>query len=102
MGEPPAHGYELDRIDNNGNYTKENCRWVTEGLQGYNRNMSKRNTTGKVGVYFDKNTNKWQARIGKDGVEHYLGSFDTFEIACEVRNKAELQYYGFNVNKQGE
>lgn len=90
---------ELDRIDPNGNYCKENCRWVNEGLQSYNRCINKSNTTGKVGVYFDKNTNKWQARIGKNGNNHYLGSFDTFETACAVRDKAEIECYGFNVNK---
>lgn len=36
MGEPGEHG-TLDRIDFNGNYCKENCRWVTMQIQNQNR-----------------------------------------------------------------
>jgi hypothetical protein len=41
MGEPPP-GMSLDRVDNNGNYEKSNCRWTTRIQQNRNQRRGKR------------------------------------------------------------
>jgi len=49
MGNRPSPKHKIDRIDNDGPYSPENCRWVTEAVQ-------QRNTSRNVNVTWDGRT----------------------------------------------
>lgn len=96
MGERPFENYSLDRIDNYKGYFKENCRWVDNQIQLFNIRKKNNNTSGKTGVYFNKNIGKWLAYIRFNNKNKHLGYFKTFEEARDVRIKAEIEVYGFS------
>lgn len=57
-------------------------------------NISINNTSGFIGVNFDKRCNRWFSTIIVSGVYHCLGRFDNKEDAIRARLKGELQYLG--------
>ena len=86
---------ELDRINSNGNYRKENCRWVDQTLQAFNTRKRIDNMSGKSGVSWDKRNGKWYAYINIHNKRHSLGMHEDLEFAIFLREEAELKYYGF-------
>jgi hypothetical protein len=95
VGHRPSDNHSIERIDVNGNYEPSNCKWELPSVQGFNQNTRCTNSSGRTGVYFDLQKEKWVARITKDRKGYYLGYFTNFEDAVKVREEAELKYYGF-------
>ena len=90
MGKRPE-GTTLDRIDNEGDYCKENCRWATLEEQHNNTRVNHYLTfNGET-----KTIAQWsrEKRISEDAIQGRLKKGKTIEEVLRVREK-NLFYYG--------
>ncbi|MGI6068917.1 MAG: AP2 domain-containing protein [Blautia sp.] len=83
----------IDRIDSDGDYKPENCRWVTNEIQARNRKMFKNSKSGISGVSWREDMQKWTAKIGVDKKEIFLGNYENKEDAIKARQDAEKKYW---------
>lgn len=90
VGEPPE-GLQLDRIDNDKGYYKDNVRWVTAKVNANNQGTYKTNTSGIAGVSWHKQRNGWYA-YGKAtaGRQSALYFGPDFFLACCARKSWEV------------
>lgn len=81
MGNPKQHVDHINgnRLDNR----RSNLRLASQLQNTYNARKTERKTSSQYkGVYLDKQTSKWVARIRKDGTKVQLGSYDDEALAA--------------------
>ena len=83
---PNINNYSIDRIDNYGGYSPENCRWVDKYTQVINQRIKKNNTSGFVGVSYHNGKARWAASVGVNYKKVHIGYYSTIEEAVQARD----------------
>jgi len=83
-------GLQIDRIDNDGDYTPDNCRIVTKTINAQNTGMYTSNKTGYKGVFKKTDCKRQKQYLAKITVDKKVISLGYFKTAVEgaiARNK---------------
>lgn len=56
------------------------------------RKMSRANSSGHTGIYYNREARKWRARIRLHGRNKHLGYYQYLDDAIRARRKAEMGF----------
>ena len=85
-----ANGYAddltIDRIDVNGNYSPENCKWSTTKEQSLNKRSW--SNTDFAGITYDQKNRRYRVYLRYQ----YLGSRRSLQEAIDLRNQRDRRH----------
>jgi hypothetical protein len=88
---------QIDRIDSDGDYTPENCRWVTNAENMQNTRLIRvNNKTGFRGIKPTKNVCKYETGLKMNRVSYYLGTYTTPQEAAQAYDIGVLLLEGLH------
>lgn len=86
---------QIDHIDGCGyNNCLNNLRLSTQSQNRMNSRISRSNSSGITGVWFNSSLGKYCAQIKVKYKTIWLGSFYSLELATKIRKEAEEKYFG--------
>lgn len=92
-----THGYqdglEIDRFENDGNYTPDNCWFTNDAINAQKRRLiRKTNTSGYAGVCFRKNRGTWSASITSFGKRTTISTHHDIHLAAVAYNNFVISH----------
>lgn len=89
------NGMIVDHVDGNpSNNTRENLRYCSQSENTLNKNFTSNNTSGFIGVSFQKSKGRFDPEIRRNGIRCHLGYTKTLEEAVYKRYLAEQIVFG--------
>ena len=108
LGEKWCDHINRNPLDNR----KTNLRRTTRTENNRNCTISKNNTSGIIGIYWNKRNKNWRSSITVNKKRIELGSYKNKDDAIRARLEAEIKYFGefapqihlfeqYKINKMG-